>query len=175
MRSSWVETASGNRISKNATLSGTRNISIGEKCTILPGVLVSGDVVTDTPDQSTVILGKYCYLDENCSITPPETRNSGVFSAVVIGNYTFIGKNSKVSLAQIGNRVCVGNDCVLGNHSIISDCCVIGEGTVVPPKTVIPPYSLVSGVPGLSYLVEGISPGYRKLLEQEARLRQVQG
>lgn len=175
MRSEWVETASGNRISKDATLNGTKQISIGEKCTISPGVVITGDVATDTPDQSTITLGKYCFLDEGCSVVPAETKHQGVFSAVYIGNYTVIGKNTKVRLAQVGNRVCVGDNCILGDHSIISDCCRIADGTIIPPKAVIPPYSEVSGVPGHSHLVEGISPGYRKLLENNARLRQVQG
>lgn len=175
MDSSWIETAAGNRISKNAILKGTSRVSIGEACTICSGVVINGDVNTATPKEPTVVLGKYCLLDENCSISPAETRHPGVFSDVYIGNYTVIGKNTTVRLAQVGNRVSVGNDCTLGAHSIISDCCVISDGTVIPPKEVIPPYSAVSGVPGESYLVERMSPGYRKLIENEARIRQVQG
>lgn len=175
MQSTWVETASGNRISRNATLNGTKHISIGENCTISSGVVISGDVPTATPGQSSILLGRYCFLDEGCYISPAETRQPGVFSEIHIGNYTVIGKMTKVMLAQVGNRVSVGNDCILGEHSIINDCCVISDGTIVPPKTVIPPYSSVSGVPGPSYLVERISPGYRKLLEQDARLRHVKG
>lgn len=175
MQASWIETESGNRISKSADLKGTRHISIGENCTISPGVVICGDVETATPNQPTIVLGKYCFLDQDCYIMPPETRKSGVFGNMYIGNYTLIGRGSKVHLAQVGNRVSIGSNCTLGAHSIVNDCCVIADGTVIPPKAVIPPYSAVSGVPGESYMVESVGPGYRRLLENDAKLRQLCG
>lgn len=171
----WIDTATGNRISRNATIIAPQRISISGNCTISDRCTLNGEVPTKSQDPS-IVLGKYCFLSEGTRIEPAELKSGAapVFSDVVIGNYTYFGVSSVVRLAQVGNRVSVGSNCVLGELSIINDCCVINDGAKVPPRAVIPPYSEVSGE-GRSFSVVELCGGYRKVLETDARMRHVLG
>lgn len=174
----WIETDTGNRISRLAAINGAQLISLSDNCTICEDCILNGDVVTSTPKEPAILLGKYCFLSNGVKIDPPilkTTNYQKIHSSVTIGNYTTIGEATKVSLAQIGNRVHIGSECVLGALSTINDCCVIEPKTVIPPKLVIPPYSRVSGTPGKDFQVEVLGAGYRKLLDADARTRHVLG
>ncbi|EEQ40057.1 Bacterial transferase hexapeptide (six repeats) family protein [Clavispora lusitaniae] len=173
----WIETGTGNRISRNATIAGSDRISISGNCTISKGCVLNGDVNTKSKDPS-IVLGKYGFFSENTRVEPPVAKKNGdtpMHSNVVIGNYTFFGSSTVIRSAQVGNRVYVGSNCQLGEMSVINDCCVISDGTVIPPKSVIPPYSEVSGVPGKDYDIAELNGGYRKVLETDARIRHVLG
>lgn len=178
---SWIETSTGNRISREAKINNPSNISISENCTISANVTLNGDVKISSKAPA-IVIGKYTYLAADCVVEPPRVKwkkseDTGSVSRLetIIGNYTYIGRNTLVRLIQVGNRVEVGNHCVLGEQSVINDCCIIDDHTVVPAKSVIPPYSRVSGYPGNRYLVEEISPAYRKQIEVNSRLRHVLG
>lgn len=172
----WIQTGTGNRISRLATIKGASRISISENCTLCEHCTLNGDVATALPNLPSIILGKYTYLAAHSLIDPPhakKTAETSVFADVKIGNYTTIGQGSVVRLIQVGNRVYIGAKCTLGELSVINDCCVIEDGTVIPAKSVIPPYSRVSGIPGQGFLVEQISASYRKILEADSRIRHV--
>lgn len=169
----WIETGTGNRISRSAAINGSKSISISDNCTICENCVLNGNVTTGA-GQLAIVLGKYTFLAKGCRIDPPPV-SAGVHAEVAIGNYTYIGANSTVRLAQVGNRVHVGANCTLGELSIVNDCCVVEDNTEIPPKTVIPPYSAVSGVPGGDYEIRELSAAYRKLLEADARVRHVLG
>lgn len=168
----WIDTANGNRISRNATIIAPQRISISGNCTISDHCVLNGEVPTSSKEPS-IVLGKYCFLAENSRIEPAEIKSGAqpVYTDVVIGNYTYFGTATLVRLAQVGNRVFVGANCVLGELSIINDCCVVNDGARIPPRTVIPPYSEVNG----DGLVVELSGGYRKVLETDARMRHVLG
>lgn len=182
---SWIETSTGNRISRLSKINNPSNIFISENCTICEHVTLHGDVAT-VSEGPAIRIGKFTYLAENSSVDPPPTKLPAKSDSpsgptpyslevpridIIIGNYTFIGESSVVRLIQVGNRVHIGARCTLGELSVINDCCVIEDDTLIPPKSVIPPYSRVSGQPGRSFLVQGISPAYRRLLETKARVR----
>ena len=172
----WIETGTGNRISRLAAIKGAHRISILENSTICENCTLNGDVTTASPNQPSIVLGKYTYLAANCLLDPPRAKllpEFAVFADIKVGNYTTIGASSVVRLIQVGNRVLVGSKCILGELSVINDCCIIEDSTVVPPKSVIPPYSKVSGIPGEDYNVEQISASYRKVLEADSRIRHV--
>lgn len=176
MEENWIETGTGNRISRLAEIKGAHRISILENCTIGENTILNGDVATSSPNLPSIILGKYTYLDSRSLIDPPRAKillEKGVYADVRVGNYTTVGADSVVRLIQVGNRVKIGANCVLGELSVINDCCVIEDGTVIPAKAVIPPYSRVSGVPGDDYFVDQISASYRKVLETDSRIRHV--
>lgn len=170
----WIETASGNRISKQAHISGSNQISINEYTTINPGAVVTGDVsVAHSP---AITLGKYVYLSSNCQIVPPvASLAENTHSQLLIGSYTVIGTNSVVNLLSIGNFVIVENDCKIGNLTVIYDCCIIRAGTVVPDKYVVPPFTEVCGVPGKNFTMKSLSNSYRKSIEYEAKRLHVLG
>ncbi|EGW32806.1 uncharacterized protein SPAPADRAFT_150049 [Spathaspora passalidarum NRRL Y-27907] len=163
---SYIETSSGNRISQDAKISGTSQISIESNCTISHNVILQGD--TFTSESPTIQLGKYCYLDTNCRITPETTP-------VTIGSYVIIGVNTTVHSSTISNRVIIEGDCTIATSSVIYDCCIIRKGTVIPNRLVIPPYSEVSGVPGKDFAIRKLHPSFKKLIEIEAKQLQILG
>jgi dynactin-5 len=165
---SWIETSTGNRISKSATITGSHKILINGNTTINTEVTLNGDVTLADKAETSIQIGKYSYLGLGSQIIPP-LINQDLHGPISIGAYCIIGENSVIRLATIGNRVIIEDDCSLGNLSIIYDCCIIKKGTVIPPKVVIPPYSVVSGVPGVDYKVEELHNCYKRLIEQEAR------
>ncbi|ABN66171.2 dynactin subunit P25 [Scheffersomyces stipitis CBS 6054] len=181
----WIETSSGNRISRSAHISGSDRIVINGNATIHPGVQIHGDVQLlankSSTDTTTATLGKFCYLRPNCQIIPPvlqecsDSDSTTYHGPVTIGAYTIIGSNTVVKSANVGNRVLIEDDCVLENLSIIYECCVIRKGTVVPPKTIIPPYSEVSGVPGKDFRISSLNSCYKRLIEIEAKELQILG
>lgn len=174
----WIETSTGNRISRLAAINGAQNISISDNCTIGENCTLDGAVKTLAPKEPSILLGKYCFLASNVTISPPVVKvihNESIHSNVSIGSYTTIGDSTNVRLTQIGNRVTVGSHCELGEMTTINDCCVVEDNTHVPARAVIPPYSRVSGVPPKDFRVEELGPGYRKMLESDARMRHVLG
>jgi dynactin-5 len=174
----WIETTSGNRISKKSKIFGSNSILINGNCTINDEVLLQGDVRIAGKQQATIQIGKCCYLGTGAKITPPVLKyedEESIHGPLLIGGYTIIGKNSVVRLANIGSRVLVELGCDLGNLSIVYDCCLIRSGTIIPPKMVIPPFSDVSGVPGIDFCIKDLSNSYKKLIEIEARELQALG
>lgn len=171
----WIDTATGNRISRKANIIAPQRISISGNCTISERCVLNGEVNTNSDDPS-IVLGKYCFLAENSHVEPAMIKRGshGVFSDVVIGNYSYFGLSTVIRLAQVGNRVWVGADCILGELSIINDCCVVNDGAHIPPRAVIPPYSEVRGK-GSDLTVVELNGGYRKVLEADARMRHLLG
>lgn len=171
----WIETTSGNRISKLAVLKGSNNIHIKGNCTISENVILNGEVPLLTPQKATIGFGKYCFIGRDCAIIPPvlkpSTNSTAVsfYSPVQFGSYVVVGGKSVVSLAMIGNRVIVEEDCKLHDLCVIYDCCIIRKGCVVPEKTIVPPFSEVSGVPEKDFVIKPLATGYKMAIENEAR------
>lgn len=135
--------------------------------------MLTGDVIL-LKKAAAIQIGKYCYIGERTTIVPPEIK-PGTHGPMTIGGYCIVGHDSKVQLANIGNRVLIEPHCNIGNLAIIYDCCVIREGAVIPPRMVIPPYSEVKGIPGENFEVRELHNGYKRLIETEARELQVLG
>ncbi|KAK6205129.1 dynactin subunit P25 [Scheffersomyces amazonensis] len=184
LSTAWIETVTSNRISKSAHITGSDRIIISGNSTIHPGVILRGDVEllpsqsNPTANPTTIMLGKYCYLKQDASITPPVIKRAEDkvwHGPVNIGAYTVIGTNSIIKSANIGNRVIIEDECVLNNLSIVYDCCIIRQGTIIPEKFVIPPYSEVKGTPGKDFTITNLNPGYKSLIELEAKQLQILG
>lgn len=174
----WIETTSGNRISKKAKILGSDHILINGNSTINDEVLLQGDVKMAGKQNATIQIGKCCYLGTGSQIIPPVLKydnGDAIHGPLLIGGYTIVGKNSIVRLANIGSRVLIEAECRLEDLSIVYDCCVIRQGTTVPPKMVIPPFSEVSGVPGIDFRIKELDNSYKKIVETEARELQVLG
>ncbi|EER35134.1 conserved hypothetical protein [Candida tropicalis MYA-3404] len=154
--SEWIDTSTGNRISKTAEISGLDNITINGNVTINPLVKISVN------DDSKLSIGQYCYLYPNAEIIASGEKTS-------IGGYVIIGRNSVVKSISIGNRVIIEDNCVLHPFSVIYDCCLIKKGTIIPEKMVIPPYSEVSGIPGKDFVIKSLHNSYKKSIELEAK------
>jgi len=139
----YIETKSGTRLSRAASIHGMNNIVMGGHSHVHDGCSIRGDVARIT-------LGRNCILGKNAAIKPPQKRfrKEMLYIPVEIGHHVTIGENSVVEAAQIGSYVKIGKNCVLSRRCIIKDCCEILDGTVIPADAVVPPFVVFGGTPG---------------------------
>jgi len=157
----YIETDTGNKVSRKSQIIGTTNIILGGKTVIQGEVIIRGDLVRTLPVASAstdgskhnnvaVAIGRYCFLSKGCCLRPPGKLYKGAFShyPLKIGDHVYVGPGSIVEAALIGSHVHIGQGCVIGKFVIIKDFVRILDGTVVPPNMVIPSSSIVAGRPG---------------------------
>ncbi|KLO07244.1 dynactin, subunit p25 [Schizopora paradoxa] len=150
LKAEYIETDTGNKVSRKATIAGPRNIILGGKTIISSGAIIRGDLRRAGPGHIVVIqLGRYCVVGEGCVIRPPYKTYRGNFNyyPMKIGNYVHIGANSVVEAATIGNHVEIGKNCIIGKFTIIKDCAKIADNTVLLPNSVVPALAHMSGWP----------------------------
>ncbi|KAK0755099.1 trimeric LpxA-like protein [Schizothecium vesticola] len=142
-RGEYIETDTGNKVARKATLVGTQNIMLGGKTVIQPEVMIRGDLNT------AVSIGRYCFLSRGCCLRPPGRMYKGAFTYMPLRmvDHVFVGPGSIVQAASIGSHVHIGARVAIGEFAIIKDYVRILDGTVVPPNMVIPSFSIVAGQP----------------------------
>uniref|UniRef100_D1FQ47 Dynactin subunit 5 n=1 Tax=Simulium nigrimanum TaxID=683695 RepID=D1FQ47_SIMNI len=128
----YVETASGNKVSRQTVLCGSQNIVLHGKVIVQSGAIVRGDLAN-------VRTGRYCVINKSAVVRPPFKQFSkGVaFFPLHIGDHVFIGEGSVVSAASIGSYVYIGKNAVIGRRCVLKDCCIIEDGAVLPPETTV--------------------------------------
>ncbi|KAK3388295.1 dynactin subunit 5, partial [Sordaria brevicollis] len=166
-RGEYIETDTGNKVARKATLVGTQNIMLGGKTVIQPDVMIRGDLARTIPSShssaggsaggsggpggsnTAVAIGRYCFLSRGCCLRPPGRVYKGVFTHMPLrlGDHVYIGPGTVVQAAQIGNHVHIGAKVVIGEFAIIKDYVKVLDGSVVPPNMVIPSFSIVAGQP----------------------------
>ncbi|KAA1107042.1 hypothetical protein PGTUg99_026811 [Puccinia graminis f. sp. tritici] len=115
-KSTFIETDTGNKVSRKALISGSQNIILGGKTIIQHLVIIRGDLRRAGVGNSVVIgIGKFCLLSERSVIRPPYKTYKGVFSyyPMKIGDHVHIGADTIVEAASIGNLVEIGKNCVI--------------------------------------------------------------
>lgn len=139
----YIETASGNKVSRSSVLCGSQNIVINGKSIIMTDCVIRGDLAN-------VRIGRHCVISRKAVIRPPFKKFSkGVaFFPLHIGDHVFIDEGSIVNATQVGSYVHIGKNCVIGRRCVLKDCCAIADNTVLPPETVVPPFTVFSGSPG---------------------------
>ncbi|KAJ2745496.1 hypothetical protein GGI20_002100, partial [Coemansia sp. BCRC 34301] len=146
-KSDYIETDTGNKVSRRSQISGSQNIVLGGKTIVHPHCTIRGDLRRSGPQhQASVLIGRFCTLGPFSVLRPPYKTYKGVFSyyPLKIGDFVDIGENSVIEAASIGSYVRIGKNCVVGRFAIIKDCCVLEDGAVVAPNTVVAPFSCVS-------------------------------
>ncbi|KAH9018745.1 dynactin subunit p25 [Lactarius hengduanensis] len=173
-KAEFIETDTGNKVSRRATISGPQNIILGGKTIISNGAIIRGDLKRAGPGHAVVIsLGRYCLVGgglryEVCyhgSFRPPYKTYRGTFNyyPMKIGDFVHIGANTVVEAATVGNHVEIGKNCVIGKFTIIKDCAKIADNTIIPPNTVIPALTLFSGSPG--HFIEDLPESTQEVVE----------
>ncbi|KAH7875455.1 dynactin subunit P25 [Lentinula edodes] len=169
-RAEFIETDTGNKVSRRATIAGPQNIILGGKTIISSGAIIRGDLRRSGPGHAVVIsLGRYCVVGEGCVMRPPYKTYRGAFNyyPMKVGDYVHIGAASVVEAATIGNYVEIGKNCIIGKFTIIKDCAKIADNTVIPPNTVIPALSLFSGSPG--HFTEDLPESTQDIVEVQTK------
>ncbi|KAJ2357516.1 hypothetical protein GGF43_001412 [Coemansia sp. RSA 2618] len=149
-KSEFIETDTGNKVSRRSQISGSQNIVLGGKTIVHSKCTIRGDLRRAGPShQASVLIGRFCSLGQASVLRPPYKTYKGIFSyyPLKIGDHVEIGPNTIVEAASIGSHVKIGANCIIGRFAIIKDCCLIEDGTVIAPNSVIPPFSHVSGGP----------------------------
>uniref|UniRef100_H2Z0P8 Dynactin subunit 5 n=1 Tax=Ciona savignyi TaxID=51511 RepID=H2Z0P8_CIOSA len=138
----YIETATGNKVSRQSVLCGSQNIVLNGKTIVQSDCIIRGDLAN-------VRVGRHCVVKSRTVIRPPFKKFSkgAAFFPCVIGDHVYIDEGSVVNAAQIGSYVHIGKNCVIGRRCVLKDCCQIADNTVVPPETVVPPFKLFSGSP----------------------------
>ncbi|KAK9359136.1 trimeric LpxA-like protein [Lipomyces starkeyi] len=174
-RGEYIETESGNRISRKAVILGSQHILLGGRSTILPECVVRGDLHRPSSASSagtagaSVNIGRYSFLEKGVVIKPPFKfyKGSLVYYPLKIGNFVSIGANSIIEAATIGSYVNIGSNCVVGKFAIIKDCVLVLDGTVIPSTACIPPFSVVAGNPAI--VVDELPESSAEVFERRAR------
>ncbi|KAH8601729.1 dynactin [Bisporella sp. PMI_857] len=154
----YIETDTGNKVSRRSQIIGTTNIILGGKTVIQAEVIIRGDLLRSFPSSNpgekqgnpvAVAIGRYCFFSRGCELKPPGKLYKGMFSyyPLKIADHVFVGSGSVVEAALIGTHVNIGANVVVGKFAIIKDFVKILDGTVVPPNMVIPSFSIVAGRP----------------------------
>eukprot|EP00118_Oscarella_pearsei_P009227 m.52076 g.52076 ORF g.52076 m.52076 type:complete len:184 (+) comp34180_c0_seq1:27-578(+) len=143
VKSTYIETTSGNRVSRQSVLCGSQNIILNGKSVIQAECIVRGDLAN-------IKIGRVCVIKRGTVLRPPFKKfTKGVaFFPLVVGDHVMIEEDCVVSAANVGSFVHIGKNCVIGRRSILKDCCRIEDNTVVPPETVVLPFSRFAGNPG---------------------------
>ncbi|KAK4186199.1 putative dynactin subunit 5 protein [Podospora australis] len=159
LRGEYIETDTGNKVARKATLVGTQNIVLGGKTVIQAEVMIRGDLIRSIqssssssggpPNNTAVAIGRYCFLSRGACLRPPGRLYKGAFTYMPLrmGDHVFVGPASVLQAASIGSHVHIGAKVVVGEFAIIKDYVRILDGTVVPPNMVIPSFTVVAGQP----------------------------
>ncbi|KAF2857447.1 trimeric LpxA-like protein [Piedraia hortae CBS 480.64] len=154
----YIETETGNKISRRSHIEGKQNIMLAGKSVIMADVVLRGDLCRrqEKPGEedkavniTAISIGKATVIATGCTIRPPMRLSRGqmVYYPMRIGDNVFIGPGTHVSSVSISSHVHIGEGCVLMPFSVIKDSCQLLPHTVVPPHMVIPPGSVVGGSP----------------------------
>ncbi|PGH18397.1 hypothetical protein AJ79_00465 [Helicocarpus griseus UAMH5409] len=177
VKGEYIETDTGNKVSRRSQVHGTQHIILGGKTVIQADVCIRGDLFrqqqSDPHHQSSsssnppptspavaVTIGRYTYLSRSCLLRPPSRLHRGVhsFFPLKIGDHVFVGEKAVVEAASVGNHVHIGKEAVIGSMAILKDFVVVLDGAVVPPATVVPSWCVVGGRP--ARVVGEIGEGY---------------
>lgn len=140
----YVETASGNKVSRQTVLCGSQNIVLHGKVIVQSDAIIRGDLAN-------VKVGRFCIISKNAVIRPPFKKFSrGVaFFPLTMGDHVFVGERAVVNAAIVGSNVYIGKDAVIGRRCILKDCCYIEDGAVIPPETIVPSFTRFAGNPAV--------------------------
>ncbi|KAJ5551084.1 hypothetical protein N7535_000974 [Penicillium sp. DV-2018c] len=183
----YIETDTGNKISRRSQIHGTQHIVLGGKTVIQAEAVIRGDLslsrtaTTDSNNPSTpkqtqnpntptvaVTIGRYTYISKSAILRPPSRVMGGVhmFTQLRIGEHCFVGEGAVVEAGLLGNHVHVGKGAVIGSMAIIKDYAYVLDDAVVPAGMVVPSWCVVGGRParivgevGEGYGVEGAEGG----------------
>ncbi|KAF5304939.1 hypothetical protein FQR65_LT18833 [Abscondita terminalis] len=131
-KNEYVETASGNKVSRQTVLCGSQNIVLQGKVIIQSDAIIRGDLA-----------------NVRTVVTVLSAKKLVAFFPMTIGDHVYVGERSVVNAAIIGSYVYIGKNVVIGRRCVLKDCCVIEDNTVVASETIVPSFTRYGGSPGM--------------------------
>jgi dynactin-5 len=143
VKKDFLETHTGNKVNRKATVRGTQNIHLNGKCIISTGVMIRGELAP-------VKIGKNTIIRENVILRPSYKRAKGHLKYVTmnIGDHVYIGENSIICATKIGNCVYIGKNCIISHRCTLRDYSRVEDNTVLVPDTEVPSFTSYAGHPG---------------------------
>ncbi|WVQ79953.1 hypothetical protein IAT38_002054 [Cryptococcus sp. DSM 104549] len=169
-RATYIETDTGNKVSRKALIAGATNIVLGGKSVIQTGSILRGDLRRAAAGQHVVIsVGRYCLVGEGSVVRPPGKMYRGAFTfyPVRISDFVQIGPQCIVEAAQIGSCVEIGQGSIIGKFVVIKDLAVILPNTVLPEGTVVSSMSVWGGNPGR--LIDTLPETFQEVMEAKCK------
>ncbi|KAL8759589.1 MAG: hypothetical protein Q9184_003572 [Pyrenodesmia sp. 2 TL-2023] len=162
-KSDWVETETGNKVSRRAQLHGTQHITLGGRCVIHPGVCIRGDLVRPAaapshPPNSTssnpqpkssntrhtkptpptsIALGKYTILSPHVLLRPP-SRPSQSFPQGLTYHPLTLGSHTFIGARCVIEAAQVGDHVVVEEGSVVGSMAILKDGCRVLKGSVVP-------------------------------------
>ncbi|KAF2628545.1 trimeric LpxA-like protein [Macroventuria anomochaeta] len=154
----YIETDSGNKVSRRAAITGTANITLGGRTVIMADVQLRGDLhpTRSAPSQSgrettpiSINIGRCTVISTGSVIKPPARISRGQvhYYPMKIGDNVFVGPNSTISAISISSHVHIGANVTIQPFAIIKENVKILPHAVVPTNMVIASGSVVGGQP----------------------------
>ena len=161
----YIETDTGNKVSRRSQISGTQNIILGGKVVIQADVAIRGDLhrigapaATPAANASkshassaslALSIGRYSHLAAGSVLRPPSkaVRGGWAYYPLKMGEHVFVGEGAVVEAAVLGSYVHVGRGAVIGKFAILKDYVRVLDGSVVAAGMVVPSFSIVAGRP----------------------------
>lgn len=175
VKGEYIETETGNKISRQAQVQGAKHIVLAGKCVIQAGTIIRGDLIrppqtpkssetldpraaaTKKPSQpSSIQLGRYVFVSPNCTLHPPSRLDRGdgtgkqqqlIYYPLRIADFVFIGPNSNIRAAEIRSHVHIGSNVTVGNFCVIKENVKILDGAVLSAGSVWASGSVIAGAP----------------------------
>ncbi|GMK57882.1 hypothetical protein CspeluHIS016_0407160 [Cutaneotrichosporon spelunceum] len=169
-KGTYVETDTGNKVSRKATILGAQNIVLAGKSIIQTRAIVRGDLRRNQTGSYVVIsMGRYCLLGERAILRPPGKIYKGAFTfyPVRIMEYVNIGPDCIVEAASIGSCIEIGARSIIGKFTVIKDCARILPDSVVADGTVIPSLTVWGGNP--AKLISTLPETYQETIEEKCK------
>ncbi|KAL7421624.1 hypothetical protein Q5752_003393 [Cryptotrichosporon argae] len=149
-KGTYIETDTGNKVSRQATIVGATNIVLGGKSIIQRGAVIRGDLRRSAAGQHVVIsMGRYCIIGEDAVLRPPGKMYKGAFTfyPVRLADFVNVGPRCIVEAASIGHGVEIGEGSVIGKFAILKDLARVLPNSVLPDGAVVPPLTVWGGNP----------------------------
>ncbi|KAH7132266.1 trimeric LpxA-like protein [Dendryphion nanum] len=154
----YIETDSGNKVSRRSAITGTANITLGGRTVIMADVQLRGDLhpTRAVPSSSgkevtptSISIGRCTVISTGSVIKPPcrPSRGQMHYYPMKIGDNVYVGPGCQISAISISSHVHVGEKVIIGPFVIIKENVKILPNTVIPANMVIPSGSVVGGRP----------------------------
>ncbi|EAT82019.1 mannose-1-phosphate guanylyltransferase [Parastagonospora nodorum] len=154
----YIETDSGNKVSRRSAITGTANITLGGRTVIMADVQLRGDLhpTRSTPSQSgkevtptSISIGRCTVISTGSVIKPPcrISRGQVHYYPMKIGDNVFVGPGCTIQAISISSHVHIGEKVTINQFAIIKENVKILPNTVIPANMVIASGSVVGGRP----------------------------